>query len=390
MINDHLQETNLESEAVPDLPPAPPGARGYRLPAEWEPHDSTWLAWPHNDEDWPGKFEPIPWVFSEIVRHLAAAEPVNLLVRGNRGLAEAREFLERAHADLANVRFLKAAYDRGWMRDCGPFWVIRDESSGIEAWPRSLLLDFRFNAWAKYDNWRRDNRLPKRIAQHLGQKRIKPPALINGVARRVVLEGGSIDVNGRGTLLTTEECLLSPIQERNPGLDRAGYEQVFRDYFGVQHVIWLSRGIVGDDTHGHIDDLARFVDATTVVAVIEQDRSSPNFAALDDNRERLRAATDQDGHPLKVVELPMPSPVHFDGQTLPASYANFLIANGLVLVPTFNDPADRQALGILANLFPGRKVVGIHSVDLVWGLGTIHCLTRDQPRLEPDLPFSGN
>lgn len=365
----------------PELPPAPPGARGYRLPAEWEPHEATWLAWPRNIDDWPGKFGPIPWAFAEIVRLLVPHEPVNLVVRGGRGLDEAREFLERAGAPLANVRFHKVRLDRGWLRDCGPLWVVRDEATEADGWPASLLLDFRFNAWAKYDDWRRDDRLPKRIARRLDFDRLKPTAEVGGRVARVVLEGGSIDVNGRGTLLTTEECLLSPVQQRNPGLDREGYEKVFRDYLGARHVVWLGRGIEGDDTHGHVDDVARFVDPATVVAAVERDTSSGNYEVLQENLRRLRSATDQDGQSLRVVELPMPAPVTFEGQVLPASYANFLIANGVVLVPTFNDPADRVALGILADLFPARKVVGIHALDLVWGLGTIHCLTRDQPKV---------
>lgn len=379
-MNDEEQLKSLAA-VEPESPVSPPGARGYRLAAEWEPHESTWLAWPFNAEDWPGKFGPIPWVFAEIVRHLATAEPVNMIVRGKGALERVTEILGRAGAAVDNVRFHKLGLDRGWLRDCGPIWVVRDEAIDADAWPASLLLDFRFNGWAKYDNWRNDNRLPKRIGRKLGHDRVKPCFEVEDVAVRAVLEGGSIDVNGRGTLLTTEECLLSRDQERNPGLDRAGYEQLFRDYLGVRHVVWLGRGIVGDDTHGHVDDLTRFVDPTTVVTVVERDPSSPNFEPLNENRERLRGATDQDGQPLRVVELPMPSPVVFEGQALPASYANFLIANGLVLVPTFNDPADRQALGLLADLFPARKVVGIHAVDLVWGLGTIHCLTRDQPRV---------
>src|SRR5262249_6239395 len=197
--------------------------------------------------------------------------------------------------------------------------------------------------------------------------------------RRVVLEGGGVDGNGAGLLLTTEECLLSDVQARNPGLSREDLEQVFADYLGVKKTLWLGRGIAGDDTHGHVDDLARFVGPRTVLTAVEDDPADENFGPLRENRERLRGMTDQDGRPLAGVELPMPDPVVFAGQRLPASYANFYIANTRVLVPTFNDPADRRALGILADLFPGRTVVGIHAVDLVWGLGTLHCLTQQQP-----------
>jgi agmatine deiminase len=356
-----------------------PAALGYRLPAEWEPHAATWIAWPHNRDDWPGKFGPIPWVYVEIVRHLSRREPVHILVDGRRARLEAAERLERGGVDLDRVRFFKIPTDRVWTRDTGPMFVVHDRAEEAGA-PPVGLVDWRFNAWAKYDDYRRDDRVPRRLARRLGLKRWKPRADLGGRSARVVLEGGAIDGNGRGTLLTTEECLLSPVQARNPGLGREDLERVLADYLGVRHVVWLGRGIAGDDTHGHVDDLARFVDPTTVVTVVERDEADANYGPLQENLRRLRAARDQDGAPLRVVELPMPAPVAFDGQRLPASYANFFIADGLVLVPTFNDPADREALATLAGLFEGREVVGIHCVDLVWGLGTLHCMTRDQPR----------
>ncbi|HEU5116781.1 MAG TPA: agmatine deiminase family protein, partial [Isosphaeraceae bacterium] len=339
-----------------------PASLGYRMPAEWEPHEATWLAWPHEKEDWPGKFDPIPWVYAEIVRLLTRAEPVWVVVdRKTRN--EAQSCLEQLGVDLARVQFFEARTDRVWLRDSAPGFVVREPDESSDS-PPLALVDWRFNAWAKYDNHRRDNRLTRKIARNLGRPRFKPRAQIDGKPVRVVLEGGAIDVNGKGTLLTTEECLLDPeIQVRNPGLDRAGYEQVFADQLGIRKTIWLGRGICGDDTHGHIDDIARFVNPSTIVAAVEDDPNDPNFEPLRENLERLKAATDQDGNPLSIVELPMPDPVLFEGQRLPASYANFYIANGLVLVPTFNDPADREALDTLASLFPDRTVVGIHSVD---------------------------
>lgn len=389
----------LNPDWAPQLPPSQPAASlpgsaaeqstpfaaGYRLAAEWERHAATWLAWPTNREDWPGKFGPIPWVYTEIVRWLSLSEPVHIVVPDKKNLSHARKCLKRAGVCLDHVRFHRFPLDRGWLRDSGPIWLVHDQAAQGLGGDHSSevpvqLLDFRFNAWAKYENHRQDDRLPKRIARDLGQPRAKPTFLRNGKAVRAVLEGGAIDVNGRGTLLTTEECLLSHVQQRNPGLDRAGYERLFRDYLGVTKVIWLGQGIVGDDTHGHVDDLARFVGPTTVVTVVDQDPSSPNYDRLMENHQRLLDARDQDGQPLRVVELPMPRPVVFEGQLLPASYANFYIANSIVLVPTFNDPADRIALNTLAPLFPDRQVVGIHAVDLVWGLGTLHCLTRDQPQ----------
>ena len=347
----------------------PPETRpAYRMPAEWEPHASTWLAWPHRRSDWPGKFAPIPWVYAEIVRALTRHEVVNLIVRGPKMHARAAAALASAGADLGRVRFHTHPTDRSWVRDSGPIVVADGEG-------RRAGLDWHFNAWAKYPDWTRDDQLPRFVTGVLGIPAIRPE--LRGW--RAVLEGGSIDVNGQGLLLTTEECLLSKQQERNPPFDREDYERVFDEYLGVKKVLWLGRGIVGDDTHGHIDDLARFVNHRTVAAVTEDDPADANHAPLRENLDCLRGMTDLDGNGLEVVTLPMPSPMAFDGQRLPASYANFYVANGVVIVPTFNDPKDRVALGILAELFPDREVVGIHCVDLVWGLGTLHCMTQQEP-----------
>lgn len=338
----------------------PPGAR---MPAEWEPHEATWVAWPHERSDWPGKFAPIPWVMAEIVRHLARAERVRILVQDTGAARDARRKLEKAGAELDAVEFYVCPTNRGWTRDSGPLFI--KEPGG-----RVAITHWRFNGWAKYPDYRLDNRIPAFVARRLGLPRY---------STRIVLEGGSIDVNGRGSLLTTEECLLSPIQARNPGLAREELERALADYLGARNILWLGRGIAGDDTHGHVDDIARFTGPSTVVAAVESDKSDPNYEPLRDNLRRLRHMRDQDGNPLRVVPLPMPEPVHFGGQRLPASYANFYIANRLVLVPTFNDPNDRRALEILSRLFPDRQVVGIYSRDLVLGLGAIHCLTQQQP-----------
>lgn len=356
----------------------PPNSLGYRMPAEWEPHTATWIAWPHNRDDWPGKFAPVPWVYTEIVRHLSRAEKVNIVVRGQAMQHRVSDQLDSVGVDLDAVEFFKAATDRVWMRDSAPTFVVNNQP-GLAALDPVGLVGWKFNGWAKYDNHQRDARLPGKFERWLSLPRWTPQVEQGGARVRVVMEGGAIDVNGRGTLLTTEECLLGDVQARNPGLDRAGIEKVFADYLGVRHVVWLGRGIDGDDTHGHVDDLARFVDPRTVVTVVEPRTDDPNHQPLQENLRRLSAACDQDGTPLRVVELPMPRPVVFHGQRLPASYANFYIANGLILVPTFNDPADRIALNTLADLFPGREVVGIHCVDLVLGLGTLHCLSQQHP-----------
>jgi len=348
-----------------------PAAQGFRLPAEWEPHAATWLGWPANRADWPGKFAPIPWVYGEIVRKLAPGEICRIIAQ-DRIERQARRLLARAGVDPARVEFFDFPSDRGWTRDSGPVFLKREGPPAEVA-----VAGFRFNAWAKYPDWARDAEIPARAAERLGLRRLT--ARIGSLP--FVLEGGSIDVNGVGALLTTEECLLDPaVQVRNPGFTRADYEAIFRQYLGIETVIWLGAGIAGDDTHGHVDDLCRFVKPDTVVLCQETNSRDANHRALAENRGRLegaRLAPRRAG--LHVAHLPMPAPLTFDGHRLPASYANFYIGNGVVLVPTFNDANDRIALGILAELFPDRRVLGIHALDLVWGLGTIHCLTHEVP-----------
>jgi len=345
----------------------------YRMPAEWAPHQATWLAWPHNPEDWPGKFQTIPWVYAEIVRLLSAHEIVHILVDDAKAEQRAESILLRAGARMDRVSFHHWPTNRVWTRDSGPIFV-RNSAGQI------AVTDWHFNAWAKYPDWQLDDQIPVRAATLLGLPAWQPSvALESGAQHRLVLEGGSIDTNGAGILLTTEECLLSDVQQRNPGVSREQLEQAFHDYLGIDQVLWLGRGVAGDDTHGHVDDISRFVAPETIVTAVEPDASDANHAPLAENLQCLKAARTLNGKQFTLVELPLPRPVVFRGQRLPASYANFYIANGLVLVPTFNDPSDRVALGILADLFPNREVIGIHCVDLVWGLGTLHCMTQQQP-----------
>jgi agmatine deiminase len=370
------------------------------MPAEWEPHAATWLAWPHNHDDWPGKFEPIPWVYAEIIRNLARHERVELIVNHARAQTQAGRLLKQANALTPNVHFHRWPTNRVWTRDSGciflkkarvgrvsvgtgasPVHAERSEAAGRLP-SGTLALKFRFTAWAKYPNWRHDEKIGTLMAKSAHAHEIRPITNAALPSRaRIVLEGGSIDVNGHGTLLTTEECLLSPVQERNPGMTRVHYEKAFADYLGAPNVIWLGRGIVGDDTHGHVDDLTRFVSPDTVVTMVEPNSRDFNHAPLLANLRRLQAARDQHGKPLNIVELPMPGPIVFEGRRLPASYANFYIANKVVLVPVFNDPHDRIALNTLTRLFPTRTVVPIYAGDLVWGLGTLHCMTQQQPAL---------
>jgi agmatine deiminase len=338
------------------------------MPAEWEPHAATWIGWPHNANDWPGKFPPIPWVYGEIVRKLAPGELVRILVNSAAHQAQAKRVLRKVGVGLERVEFLRFPTNRGWTRDFGPIFVRKSRPPSEIA-----IARFHFNAWAKYADWKKDDKVPV-----LAAKRLK----LRLLETKVVLEGGSIDVNGRGSLLTTEECLLDPkVQPRNPGLTRGDIEAVLRDTLGVTHTLWLGKGIAGDDTHGHVDDVCRFVGPRTVVLCREDNPNDVNYRPLAENRERLQGMKLEDGSAIEVVDLPMPAPLFFDGQRLPASYANFYVANAAVLVPTFNDPKDRTAIGILSEVFSDRPVVGVHAVDLVWGFGTIHCLTQQEPKL---------
>jgi agmatine deiminase len=357
----------------------------YRMPAEWEPHTSTWLAWPHYRSDWPGKFEPIPWVYAEIIRHLSRHERVDLIVNNRASENQARKVLAKANALSDDVVFHRWPTNRVWTRDSGCTFVAaaatspplssRAKSRDLALSPNLAAIKWRFNAWAKYPNYQHDEKIGSHIAEAANVQEIRA---LHGT-KRVVLEGGSIDVNGQGTLLTTEECLLSKTQQRNSGMSRKDYEKLFSNYLGIGNVIWLSSGIAGDDTHGHVDDITRFVAPDTVVTAVESDPNDTNYEPLRENIRRLRAATNQNGNPLAIIELPMPSPVVFEGRRLPASYANFYIANGIVLVPVFNDPNDRVALDILADLFPDREIAGIYSGDLIWGYGALHCMTQQQP-----------
>jgi agmatine deiminase len=378
------------------------------MPPEWAPHASTWLAWPHFRGDWPGKFDPIPWVYAEIIRNLTRLERVDLIVTNADAEKRARKVLKLANALNKNVVFHRWPTNRVWTRDSGCTFVCgagtparenasattthvgtdpsgslpRAESRG-SVQPRSAPLQavkWRFTAWAKYPNYRHDEKIGSLMAEAAHAQEIRA----HHHDTRVVLEGGSIDVNGEGTLLTTEECLLSKVQRRNPGFRRDDYEQIFATYLGIEKVIWLGQGITGDDTHGHVDDITRFVAPDTIVTMIESNRKDKNYSPLQENLRRLKSAIDQDGRPFHIVELPMPAPVIFEGRRLPASYANFYIANGAVLVPVFNDPKDRIALNILTDLFPDREIVPIYSGDLIWGFGALHCMTQQQPAAKPE------
>jgi len=344
-----------------------PTAFGYHMPAEWEPHEATWLSWPHKEASWPGQFEPVPGVFVELTKHLTESEIVRINVADEEFAERVRKLLKAGGVNLDAVRFHFNPTDDAWCRDHGPIYVVRDVNGKRER----AINDWGYNAWGgKYLPCDNDDVVPTRIAEEMGEVLFKPD---------IVMEGGSIDVNGLGTLITTEACLLNP--NRNPHLKREQIEQYLKDYLGVTNILWLGDGIVGDDTDGHVDDLTRFVSADTLVTAIEDDPQDENYALLKENYERLLTMKDQDGQPLRIVTLPMPGVRYVDGQRVPMSYANFYIANKLVLVPTYRHANDAQACEILQRLFPGRSVIGIDCTDLIWGLGSIHCVTQQQPAI---------
>ncbi|MDC6386249.1 agmatine deiminase family protein [Flagellimonas taeanensis] len=343
-------------------------AASWRFPAEWEKQQGILLCFPHNGNDWPGKYGAIQWAFVEFIKKVATFEEVLLVVASEKLKDKVHEMLKLAHVDTDRVSFIVHKTNRSWMRDSGPIIV----KNGAQR----KALNFNFNGWAKYSNYKLDRHVPQKVSDFLNV----PLEQVTYKGNPVVLEGGAIDVNGKGTLITSEECLLDPkIQVRNQGFTKEDYETIFKEYLGVTNTIWLGDGIKGDDTHGHIDDLARFVDAETIVTVVESDTSDANYAPLQDNLRRLENAVLENGKKPRLVTLPMPKRIDFEGITLPASYANFLILNKAVLVPTFNDARDRDALNILTSVFPDREVIGISAIDLIWGFGTLHCLSQQIP-----------
>ncbi len=349
-----------------------PASLGYSMPAEWEPHAATWLCWPHNPTDWPDKLDIIRWVYPEIVRKISAGETIRMLVNSKTEERLARRYLNRAGAGDRAIEFIIHPTNRGWTRDSGPVFVRRRVGRKSE----TAIVHLHFNGWAKYADWQKDRRVPEVASAHLRKRLFHARYL----GRDIVLEGGGIDVNGRGTLLTTEECYLDPeTQVRNPGLGRKEIEAALRESLGATNILWLGGGVAGDDTHGHVDDICRFVNPRTVVLIKEDNPRDVNYRPLAENWERIQDFRLEDGSKPEIVPLPMPAPLYFDGGRLPASYANFYISNTAVIVPTFNDRNDRTALGVLGDCFDDRDVIGIHAVDLVLGFGTLHCLTQQEP-----------
>ncbi len=346
--------------------PGSPAANGFRMPAEWEPHEATWLSWPHKLESWPGAFDEVPGVFVEIAKHLSRSELVRINVADAEFADGVRSLLRAADVDLSLIRFHFNPTNDAWVRDHGPIYVVNDEPEGQR---RRAIIDWDFNAWGgKYPPFDLDTAIPSRVAAESGEDRHVPG---------IVMEGGSIEVDGQGTLMTTEACLLNP--NRNPHLSKQEIEQKLSDHLGITRFLWLGDGIIGDDTDGHIDDLTRFIDPHTVFTVVEPDTTDDNHQPLQDNLDRLETMRAFDGEPFRVASVPMPGPVFYEGNRLPASYANFYVANRVVLVPTYRHERDLIAMETLQSLYPTREVVGIDCTPLVWGLGAIHCVTQQQP-----------
>ena len=352
----------------PMLPvlPMTPRELGYRMPAEWEPHVGTWFTWPRPDGiSFPDKYETVPPVYAELIRHLVDVEEVNVNVWDAEMEEWVRERLIKHGTPLERVRFHHFPAYEPWCRDHGPIFLTREREGRRER----AIVDWAYNAWGgKYPPFDLDDAIPQRVAQWRELPLFSPG---------IVMEGGSLEVNGRGTLLTTSACLLNP--NRNPHLSKLEIEACLRDYLGVAQILWLGEGIEGDDTDGHIDDLSRFVNPTTVVTVVEEDPMDDNYEVLQENLKLLRTMRDQDQRPLRIVELPMPGVIEHDQQRLPASYANFYIANGLVLVPTYGGPSDVRALEVLQREFSDRRVIGVDSTELIWGLGSFHCISQQEP-----------
>ena len=337
-----------------------------RMPAEWEKQKSTWIAWPHNKKDWPNKFDFIPEIFAEIISHISKGQKVNILIENNVLKKKAILILKNFKVNFSNIRFSLCKTDRAWLRDSFPIFVKNKN--------KKILLNWKFNSWAKYKNFKKDNSIINKVKKVLKLQSISP--VFN--RRKVVLEGGAIDVNGKGTLITTEECLLSKIQQRNSGFKKHDYEKIFFNYFGIRKIIWLKRGIAGDDTHGHIDDLARFVSENTIFLAYERNKKDVNYKILRNNFRILKKL--DDFKKLKIIKIPMPKAKYIEGTRVPASYLNFYIANKVILVPTFNDKKDKLVLKMFRKYFKNRKVVPIDCSILIWGFGAIHCMTQQEPK----------
>jgi len=343
-----------------------PKELGYYFPAEWHPHVATWLSWPHKEASWPGKIQTIYPYYAQFIKAVAVGEKVCINVLSEAMQQQASNYLKQAGVDFANIQFFLHPTNDAWCRDHGPAFLINPAAE-----TKKVIVDWDYNAWGdKYPPYDLDCAIPTLIGKHYDIPVYYP---------KIVMEGGSVDFNGQGTVLTTTACLLN--ENRNPHLNQAQIEKYLTDYYGVEQILWLGDGIVGDDTDGHIDDITRFVNTDTVLTVVEENQRDDNYAPLQENLKLLQKMRLLNGKQLNIVELPLPAPVVYEDQQLPASYANFYIANAGVMVPTFRDKNDDRALKIIQNCFPDRPVIGIDSLDIIWGLGSFHCLSQQEPQV---------
>tara|TARA_B100000242_G_scaffold251449_1_gene193197 strand:+ start:423 stop:1475 length:1053 start_codon:yes stop_codon:yes gene_type:complete len=344
---------------------------GFRMPGEWESQKSVWIAWPYNENDWPGLYKFIPEVILEIIYKISKHQKVNLVIN-NKSKSIKKIVKSRK---IKNIYFHKVKTDRIWLRDSGPIFLIN------EKYKKKIMINFSFNGWAKYKNYKNDNKVNNILSKIINLKKINPMIKKNGKIRKVIMEGGAFDVNGAGSILLTEECLLSTIQERNKDFKKKDYEKIFNKYLNIKNFIWLKKGIVGDDTHGHVDDISRFVSRNTIMTAIEKNKNDKNYKNLNENFKILQKSRDERGKKFKIIKVPMPSPIFINKMRVPASYMNFYICNKKVLVPIFKVKEDNFAIKIFKNYFKNRKIETIDCSKLIWGFGAIHCMTQQEPNI---------
>ena len=347
----------------------------YRMPAEWEPQKSVWLIWPYNQKDWPGLFNKIPEVYAKIIFELSKNQIVNLLINKNADKKKIKKYLLNYGCKILRIKFHIIKSDRVWIRDSGPIFLIRKKNK------KKIILNFSFNGWSKYKNYKNDNKINNFISKKLNLKKIIPKIEKSGKFKNIVMEGGAFDVNGQGSVILTKECLLSKVQERNFNFKKKDYEKIFSKYLNIKNFIWLNKGIIGDDTHGHVDDIARFVSKNTIMTAFEKNKNDKNFKSLKKNFEILKKSRNENGNKFNIIKIPMPPPIYINKIRTPASYLNFFITNRSVLLPVFKVKGERKVINLFKKNFKNKKIVPIDCKELIWGFGAIHCMTQQEPKL---------
>ena len=345
--------------------------KGFRMPAEWETQKSVWIAWPYNKKDWPGLYQFIPKVILEIISKISKQQRVNLIL--NKNSKNIKRLIKSSK--IKNIDFHKIKTDRIWLRDSGPIFLTNKRNK------KKIILNFMFNGWSKYKNFKNDNRINNYISKFLNLEKINPILKKNKIKKKIVMEGGAFDVNGSGSIILTEECLLSKIQERNKNFNKKNYEELFIKYLNIKNFIWLKRGIDGDDTHGHVDDITRFVSKNTIMSAVEVNKKDKNYKTLKENLKILMKSKNEKGKKFKIIKVPMPSAIYIENKRVPASYMNFYICNKKVLLPIFKVKEDNIAIRIFKNYFKNKKIEAIDCSKLIWGFGAIHCMTQQEPKI---------